>query len=277
MLVSGSVVAGICAILARAGVISAVVTSPGVELGVEGANHGIGLRVLVQRLAQRAGDGCHRQIVGGGSSKPKQNSSGFSLTPQFCSITCFKLPSEPHSARPQIAFSSKVAATKAIVLERGPNATNVTESVAYWAVAQRAAAATWLACKPRGRSPTGCHQQGEQEIAPCDLRFTEIEGIDGNHSVADAQQFGRLRRSTLPAIVRHQDRSACRLALDKFDQGHGPHVAHTQFPERGLHSTFLILTVLAGSDFVVLRAHDLAQLDTPRLLPRDRVRRFGGK
>ena len=65
------------------------------------------------------------------SSKPKQKSSGFSLTPQFCSITSLRLPSAPWRARAQIAFCSKAPVIKAMTLERGPTAVNVTESTEY--------------------------------------------------------------------------------------------------------------------------------------------------
>ena len=94
------------------------------------------------------------------------------------------------------------------MLDRGPTATTVTGPVWCSPAAHRAIAATWLACKPKRPVADRGNQQGEEEVPLGDLRFAEVERIDGQHPIAGGQEPPDLARRRLPGRA-----SATRIAV----------------------------------------------------------------
>ena len=72
----------------------------------------------------------------------------------FCVITSLRLLKLPERTSSAIAFSSSTPAASVNRLLRGPTAWSFTGWDGCRPFDQRAIAASWLACRPSGRSPT---------------------------------------------------------------------------------------------------------------------------
>lgn len=83
---------------------------------------------------------------------------------------------------------------------------------------------------PQRTLPHRGDQDREQSGVLGDLRFAEVERIDGNHALAPSEALLRIRCGARPAVVRHQHHR--RLRIGRRDLHHGHACKHLNSGER---------------------------------------------